>query len=792
MECIHKDECKYYKERELKDGKYLFVFSSDYSYELSTIQKLCKIVGIDMNDVVLETVKCSYSSWELDLYLKLPQVKKCKSYFSNLSNYKSIITFGNPASKLFSRKGNFYNYMEFPNNYNNISVYSTFPIYMIGRNKFMFEFAAYTLSQVKEGKFAPAPKYKVIEITSENEVNQLKKEIKQTHLIVFDTETNGLLPTFYKGEGKVLTAAVSSYKDRVYVFPEEHIDLFPLLKDEFEDINNIVVAHNIQYDAQVLKIFYGINIKGTLRDTMLFAYLLNEMQELSLKVLAPQVGLFYSEEEETQFKTGKIISKNKFLAYNAKDVMATHLLYIKFMKEAIQEDVYSVLNTILAPLQKVLIQIQYNGMSIDTDKLAQLQIEYKKYLDELQDKIQQLPEVKRYNQENEPLNINSTQQLVKLITDYFGIELKTTTKKGTLKMDKKILQSLKGKKIEKFTSLLLEYKEKSKLLSTYLKSFTDKDYVGKDNSLHSNFMISTHTGRLSSNSPNLQNIAGNKDIKSMLVPKKDNHILINADYSSCELRVSAGISQETSMINAFKDGLDLHAKVGAEVFGGEEKIYKEDKKKRTMVKAINFGLLYGMGAYTLGERIGVSSQEAEKYIMDYYRTYKNIQKTINYYKNFALENGYVVLPFGKRRYLLDVANIVNGSKRQSTYMNAVNNYLNKRKLSAEREAYNTIVQGTSVFFTYLSLIRIQNYINENNIDAYIVNTVHDSIVISIDKKQSYDFIKKIIYFMSDYNYEFLHTVPLRADVEVGYNYGHLNEVDKNWSKEEYMNFISNL
>jgi DNA polymerase-1 len=796
MDCKYKEECKFFTDRKLDTSKkYLFLFSSPYAPFMPTLRKMALDVGLDLEDVDFQTVKCSYKAWELDLYLPVNQIKKCATYFDGIKGYKAIVAFGNPASKVFNRKGNIYNYMFYPNYYNNIPVYTTFPIYEIRYNPLKIQWAEKTLKRLSS--IPNKPVYNIVEVTDNDRLDRCINEIKKSKMIVFDVETNGLLPKFYSGNGIITSVGVSANENTVYMFSDSYVyTLFPKLKQYFENPEYNIIAHNIQFDTQVLYLGLGIDIKGRLIDTMLLAYLFNEKQEISLKALAPQIGIYYSEEEETQFKTGKDLSKEDFIRYNAKDVMATLLLYNRYMKLMVDNDhIYKAFNHILSPLQKVLIKIQENGMPIDVVKLKELTKKYEKDLDELRSKMHALPEVIAYEKDNGELNINSTQQLVVLLTKYYNIELTKTTDKGSLKIDKAVLESLRDSNAKDFIEPLMEYKVKSKLLSTYLASFIKKNYIGKDKRLHSNFMISTGTGRLSSNSPNLQNIAGNKDIKALLVPMKSNHIMLNADYSSCELRVSAGISNEKSMIEAFKNGADLHARVGHEVFGEPEHVYKEDKKKRTMVKAINFGLLYGMGAYTLAKRIGVSEKEAQDYINSYYKTYANITRKIEEYQTFARNNGYVYLPFGKRRFILDIANRFNSNVSKTDALGqALKRIITKQKSSAEREAYNTIVQGTSVFFTYLSLIRIQEYIDENNLDACIINTVHDSIVFSIDKDTAFDFIPVLMELMTDYEYEWLNGVPLRADVEIGYDYGHLHEVEKDIleDKNKFDEFIASI
>ena len=484
-----------------------------------------------------------------------------------------------------------------------------------------------------------------------------------------------------------------------------------LLKQEGIEYNNI------KYDAEIA----GYNLNPTDKNTIdemakkyldidIEEYMENEFED-SNKSNSAQLNLFDTNpDNEEELKKEKY--RNSFMCYI---IAKLQEVTIKKLEEA---GAISLFNNIEMPLAQILADMQYNGMYVDEEELKNFGTELKAQLQTLTDDI--------YNLAGEEFNINSHQQLGKILFEKLQLPVYKKTKNGYT-TDVDVLEKLKGQHpiIEK----ILEYRTLMKLNSTYVEGLIP--YINsKTHKIHSSFhQTITATGRISSTEPNLQNIptktALGKQIRKAFKPAEGN-VYIDADYSQIELRVLAHISQDENMIYAFNHGEDIHKQAASKVFNIP--IEEVTKEQRSSAKAVNFGIVYGISDFGLANQIGVSNKKAKEYIQQYLEKYSGIKHFMDDIVESAKQKGYVETLFGRRRYIPEI--------KSSNYM--VRQFGN-------RVAMNTPIQGTAADIMKIAMINVKNALQESKINAKIVLQIHDELLLEValqDKEKAKQILKE--------------------------------------------------
>jgi len=404
-----------------------------------------------------------------------------------------------------------------------------------------------------------------------------------------------------------------------------------------------------------------------------------------------------------------------------------------------ERELLKLYNEIEKPLSVILTRMENWGIKVNVDYLKEISDELKIRLDEMEKEI--------YRLTGESFNINSPKQLATVLYEKLGLQ---PVKKG-----KKSLSTVSDVLDELFEShhaipLILEYRNVAKIKNTYVDVLPS--YVGSDGRIHTTFnQTFTATGRLSSSNPNLQNIPikyewGEK-IRNAFVAD-NGYYFLSADYSQIEIRVLAHMSEDDNLIRDFLEGKDIHTRTAAKIFGvTEDKVTKE---MRRQAKTINFGILYGMGSYSLSRELNVSQKEAEKFIKKYFESYEKVKEFRDSMIEFARKNKYVKTLFGRKRYLYEI----------DSPDHLVRN-------NAERIALNTPLQGTSADIVKLSMISVYNNLQKSNIDFKMLLQVHDEILLEIRDYQI-DTAKKIVKESMENVVKL--KVPLEVKIGVGKNW----------------------
>ena len=483
------------------------------------------------------------------------------------------------------------------------------------------------------------------------------------------------------------------------------------LKELMEDESISKIGYNIKEDLVLLK-EYGIELKGIKYDAEIAAYILNptntkhSIKEIANQYLDIEIDDLIPKKEELQlnmFEQVKDLSnKDEVGTY----VYALNRLYDVTMGKMKEDGSIKLFEDIEIPLVRVLGEMQYNGMIAQKEKLEEFGKELKERLKVITKEI--------YEFAGEEFNINSTQQLGKILFEKLKLPESKKNKKG-YSTDVETLESLRDKHpiIEK----ILEYRSLTKLNSTYVDGLVT--FINpKDSKIHAVFnQTITATGRISCTDPNLQNIPSHegegKNIKKSFVAK-EGYEFVDADYSQIELRVLAHISKDEAMINAFKNDEDIHRQVASRVFGIP--IEEVSKEQRSKAKAVNFGIIYGITAFGLSQQIKTGRKQAQEYIDNYLKKYSGIKTFMEETVKKATEEGYVETIFGRRRYVPELKS---------------NNYVVRQ--FGNRVAMNTPIQGTAADIMKIAMNNV--YDNLKGIDAKVVLQVHDELILEVKEDQ---------------------------------------------------------
>ncbi len=580
-------------------------------------------------------------------------------------------------------------------------------------------------------------------IDSLDKLDEVLEKAKKNGKIAFDTETTSLNPIDAELVGISL-----SWETESYYIPLGHAegknlpidDVVSKFKDFFENSNVKVIGQNVKYDLSVMK-KYGLEFKPYF-DTMIAAYLLNpnerrfSLDELAMKYLGYKTITY----TEIAGKNGDFskVAVEEAGKYSAEDSDVTYRLYKKLVKKMYEYDLLNVFHDIEMPLVEVLSTMELNGVYVDTNYLKEISERYSRKLSEIEDKIYELAG-------GMPFNINSPKQVSEVLFKRLGLHPRKRTKSRAFSTNAKILEEMRNE--HPIIPLLLEYRKYFKLKSTYLDALP-KMVNPKTSRVHTSFnQTGTSTGRLSSSDPNLQNIPARneegREIRKAIRAQKPGWIILSADYSQIELRVLAHVSEDPALIEAFKNGIDIHTATAAKVFGVKEE--EVTKEMRRVGKMVNFAVTYGVSSYGLAKRLGMSNSDAQLLIANYFQNYPKVKEYLDSTVKFAKENGYVKTLFGRRRDI---------PAMKSKNYNVVE--------EGKRMAINAPIQGSAADMIKIAMARIHEKLKK--FQAMMILQVHDELVFELPKEEVRE-VKNIV--KENMENVMRLKVPLIVDMEEG-------------------------
>lgn len=588
-----------------------------------------------------------------------------------------------------------------------------------------------------------------IAATSEERKNLIDK-LNSLQDFCFDTETTGL--DTHDSEIVGMSFSYENF-DAIYVPVQadknEATNIINEFRSVFENCQIGKTGQNIKFDILMLK-SYGIDVQGKIFDTMLAHYLIQPEMKHNMNFLA-QAYLGYSPVSiETLIgKKGKNqlnmrnIPLEKIAEYAAEDADITWQLR-KFLEPELEKNkLIDLANKVEMPLVKVLADIEYYGVSIDAEAL-------KIYAKQLTDEIIEI-EKNIFELAGIEFNISSPKQLGEILFDRLKIAPDAKkTKTEQYSTGEEILEKLLGQ--HPIVEKILEYRSLKKLLSTYVEALP-KLINAKTNKIHTSFnQAVTSTGRLSSNNPNMQNIPVRDDkgreIRKAFIPSDNEHLFLSADYSQVELRIMAHLSKDPHMLEAFRNNEDIHTATAAKIFGIPLSEVTSDMRRKA--KTANFGIIYGISAFGLAQRLNISRTEAKQLINGYFANYPHVKEYMDQCIKTAREKGFVETIMGRRRYLADI-NSNNGVVRGF----------------AERNAINAPIQGSAADIIKLAMINIHKRFEENKIKSKMILQVHDELNFDVLKTEI-DQVKEIV--RAEMQNAVCLDVPLTVDIGTGQNW----------------------
>ena len=569
------------------------------------------------------------------------------------------------------------------------------------------------------------PNEQLFEKEAVNELEKIKEiieKVKKENELIYYIETDELetKDTIINKKIKSISIYDKELKKAYYILLEE--DKIQLFKEIFEDNNVKKIGYKQKIDYILLR-EKEINVSNFYYDIELAAYILNpteskyNLEKLAMDYLKLDINE-YNKKEEKQInlfeaqenKTEKEIEKNCMYVYTIYNV------YEKTMEKLKETNQLDLFNNIEMPLVKVLADMQYIGIYVDKNELVEFGNTLKNEIEKLTGEI--------YKLAGEEFNINSTKQLGIILFEKMKLPVVKKTKSG-YSTDVEVLEKLKNE--NEIVSKILDYRQLVKLNSTYVEGLIP--YINdKDNRIHSYFhQTVTATGRISSSEPNLQNIPTRfdlgKQIRKVFKPK-EGYVFVDADYSQIELRVLAHIADDEHMIEAFNNNEDIHRQTASKVF--DIPMEEVTSKQRSDAKAVNFGIVYGISDFGLGEQLGISRKQAKLYIEQYLDKYQKIKEFMENIKESAKKEGYVETLFNRRRYIPE--------------MNS-NNYM-VRQFGA-RVAMNTPIQGTAADIMKIAMIKLFNELKERKLESNILLQIHDELLLEV-KKEEKDEVEKLL------------------------------------------------
>ncbi len=567
--------------------------------------------------------------------------------------------------------------------------------------------------------------------------------------VCFDTETTGLDPlaahmvgmsfAFKKGQAFYVPVSVDIAEAKIIT------DQF---KTFFENSKVKLIGQNLKYDIQVLK-KYGIRVHDNLFDTMIAHYLLQPDQRHSMDVLAENylnytpisIEKLIGKKGKNQLKMSDI-DPAMVKDYACEDADVT--LQLKNVLEPLlkERNQYQLFEQIEIPLINILGDMEEEGITVNTGFLSTYSEELGTAEQEAQQKVFELA--------GEEFNVASPKQLGEILFDKMKlVEKPKKTKTGQYATGEEILTQLA--KEHEICAKILEFRELKKLKSTYVDAIPK--LVDEQSRVHTDYSQTTAaTGRLSSNNPNLQNIPirteKGRAIRKAFVPRGAEYTLLSADYSQVELRIMADFANDQSMIEAFKNGIDIHKNTAAKVF--RVPLEEVDGDMRRKAKEVNFGIIYGMSAFGLSQNLNIPRKEASEIIKSYFQEFSSIRDYMEQQVTFAQEHGYVETILGRRRYLRDI-NSRNGTVRGY----------------AERNAVNAPIQGSAADMIKVAMINLKRWMKREGLKSKCLLQVHDELIFDAHKDELDLLKEKVEHYMSK---AMVLKVPLEIGMDTGDNW----------------------
>ncbi|MDP4262721.1 MAG: DNA polymerase I [Bacteroidota bacterium] len=590
-------------------------------------------------------------------------------------------------------------------------------------------------------------------VNDEKAIKKLVSELKKHDEICFDTETTGIDANDAELVG--LSFAVEAGEAFYIPCPADQgktKEILSYFESLFNDKKKTWIGQNIKYDMLVLK-WYGVEIAGQLFDTMLAHYVIEPDGKRGMDILSAKF-LDYEPVhiEELIGKKGKTqgnmrdVELEKIKDYAAEDADITLQLKKIFVPLLKEKEVERVFNEVENPLVKVLADMEYEGIKVDTEFLA----DYSKQLEKEAKKAEESV----YKQAGVRFNLASPKQLGEVLFDKLKLDPSAKkTKTGQYQTGEDVLLKLavKGHQI---VDDILAFRELTKLKSTYVDALPQL-INRKTGRVHTTYgQAVAVTGRLQSNNPNLQNIPvrtdRGKEVRKAFIPRDSKHILLSADYSQIELRIVASISGDKNMCDAFKKGTDIHTATASRVYNVPEK--EVTKEMRYKAKSVNFGIIYGQGAFGLADNLGISRTEAKEIIDNYKKEFPGIQKYMDDTINFAREHGYVQTLMGRKRWLRDI-NSANFTVRGF----------------AERNAINSPIQGTAADMIKLAMQKVHAAMKKEKMQSKMLLQVHDELVFDALKSEVKE-LKPLIIEAMQSAMPLPYKVPVIAECGQGINW----------------------
>ncbi len=586
-------------------------------------------------------------------------------------------------------------------------------------------------------------------IDTEEKRNEIIKKLLTSEIFALDTETTGTDPM----DAELVGMSFSITENQAFYVPvpaerEEAIKIVREFEPVFKNEKSLKVGQNIKYDMLVLQ-NYGIEVRGKLFDTMVAHYVLQPELRHNMDYLA-EIYLHYQtiHIEELIGPKGKgqknmrDLSPQEVYLYACEDADVTLKLKNILEQELKKNDAEKLFYEIEMPLVPVLVNIESNGVRLDTEALKQSSEHFTTRLQSIEKEIYTLAEGE--------FNIASPKQVGEILFDKLKIvEKAKKTKTGQYVTSEEVLESLRNK--HDIIGKILEYRGLKKLLSTYIDALPQliNPQTGR---IHTSFnQTVTATGRLSSSNPNLQNIPirdeDGKEIRKAFIPD-DGCSFFSADYSQIELRIMAHLSEDKNMIDAFLSGYDIHAATAAKIYKVDIKEVTADMRRKA--KTANFGIIYGISVFGLAERMNVDRKEAKELIDGYFETYPQVKSYMDKSIQVAREHGYVETIFHRKRFLPDI------NSRNAV----VRGY-------AERNAINAPIQGSAADIIKVAMARIYERFKAEGLKAKMILQVHDELNFSVPAKEK-EIVEQVVIEEMEKAYR-MH-VPLKADCGWGTNW----------------------
>jgi len=599
---------------------------------------------------------------------------------------------------------------------------------------------------ISKKKDAPKKDYRTL--YSEEDIKNFLGSIKEGEWLSFDIETTSVNPmscdivgfSFSNKQNTGVYIPIHWPDSKDSLFDDYITKVLELMRPVMENGLIPKTGQNVKFDSLIL-LRNGIKVAGIKFDTMIAAHLLKpelrsfKLENLSLEYLdyamVPIEDLIGKGKDQISMAEVDI-DKISFYASEDADI-ALQLTYI-FEKKLDDENLSKFFNEIEIPLLPVLTEMEFNGMYIDSALLKTMSIKIGKKLDGLIKDI--------YQESGFEFNINSTQQLAKILFDIKGLP---EIKKRSTAED--VLERLKGQHL--LPELVLEYRKLNKLKNTYIDSLPELK-LPSTGRIHSTFnQTITATGRLSSSNPNFQNIPikteEGREIRKAFKSNNRDWVIFSADYSQIELRIMAHLSQDTSLVDAFNNGDDIHSRTAADVYNVS--INDVQPSMRRTAKIVNFGLLYGAGPFRMSQELGIPQKEAKALIEKYFDTYSGIKKYVEDTMQKAKKNRFVKTLLGRKRPVWDIDS---------------SNHLHRE--AAKRMAINMPIQGTSAEMIKIAMTSVSNHLNEHKMKSKLVLQIHDELVFETPKNELNDLENMVVDKM-------VNALPLSVPIEVDSGFG---------------------